>query len=660
MCCDDFPVDPAVTAMLDRYRALQAERGFDWAQDWAPTARLLLRGLSVCEPGKLLQALPTPEETSPEGLADPIGLLVSLLPEVLPSDVCVITATQVRLPEQLPYVIEGRPLTLLVFHVGSDPLRSQLRTEQVTVDDPTIIVHGHRLQVAHVSERAVLHLTSDDHARWSVADDRGGAWFPDNVLRKYGWRRAPYFHAAAATVSVPSAPIAVSAARGCEFETVSRDIEALPQSDVEVRLNPARIFDAASRGWYGGDCHVHLNYYGDEVATLADAAAMQRGEGLHLMNLVSGNLLTSFVYDQEGFEAHLEQDLPWSTSEFVARWGVEYRNDLLGHFHTLGATRTPKRYYAGHRDSDNPYDWPPNFEAAQDFRDAGASVGYTHPVFQPMGENGSPAPVFCDDRVRSVEARELVVDAALGLVDSVDVGGVGDLDGTTYLYHRLLGCGIRLAATAGTDTMLSNLRNWPLSNPPGWFRAYVELGDQPLSAEAWQQAVRSGRTFVTNGPWLEIDVNGCGIGQDVDLDERDVVRVSASSRGPGVESLTMVSAYGILAEKRLPNGSDGGRLDIELPISSPTWLAAIAAGPEPHAALGPRLYAHTSPIWINLRGQGVRRARDATWCLDWITRLEAFVHKHGRFDSPEQLLDLQGGLERARSFYANIVMEGQP
>src|SRR6185436_15706541 len=107
-----------------------------------------------------------------------------------------------------------------------------------------------------------------------------------------------------------------------------------------------------------------------------------------------------------------------------------------------------------------------------------------------------------------VEARELVADAALGLVDSIDIISPYDDEGAIVLYHRLLSCGLRLAATAGTDCFLSFSRLGVASNPPGWGRVYAHLGDEPLSVAAFQAAVRAGRTVVTNGPWLTLTVDG--------------------------------------------------------------------------------------------------------------------------------------------------------
>ena len=84
-----------------------------------------------------------------------------------------------------------------------------------------------------------------------------------------------------------------------------------------------------------------MNYSGDLVCTPADVARMQRGEGLHLANVAGGNLQTSLVYDRELLEGFAGVDLPWSDGDIVARAGVEYRNDLLGHVH--GSARTRRR-----------------------------------------------------------------------------------------------------------------------------------------------------------------------------------------------------------------------------------------------------------------------------------------------------------------------------
>ena len=346
-------------------------------------------------------------------------------------------------------------------------------------------------------------------------------------------------------------PLTVTCARGMEFAAAEATVTPRAGATTEVELEPERLYETAARGWYGGDLHVHMNYSGDQVCGPDDAARMQLGEGLHLMSLVAANISQTRVYDREAFEATVGDDLPWTTAERVARFSVEYRNDLLGHVHALGLTGPPARYHSGHEGSDEPFDWPANAAACQELRGLGATVAYTHPVFSAL-EDGSPAGAFAFPR--SVEARELVADAALGLVDSVDLIGPSDVEGTATLYHHLLSCGLRLAATAGTDVWLSYSRGPLFSNPPGWGRVYADLRGQPLSVAAFADAIRAGRTLATNGPWVELLVDGRAPGDPVEAAAGRRLPVTVRCQGLGVERLELVGPDGVLARAEAGGG----------------------------------------------------------------------------------------------------------
>jgi hypothetical protein len=369
------------------------------------------------------------------------------------------------------------------------------------------------------------------------------------------------------------------------------------------------------------------------------------------MNLTVGNLSTPLVYDRELLEGTAGADLPWSTGDAVARMGVEYRNDLLGHVHALGLSVPPMRYYAGHENSDHPEDWPPNRAACEELRGLGATVGYAHPSLEAFPDDWSTERFFAIPR--SVEARELVADAALGVVDSVDLISPTNDEGAVFLYHRLLSCGLRLAATAGTDVFLS-FSHGPgvASNPPGWGRVYAHLADQILSVEAFKGAIRGGRTVVTNGPWLDFEANGKGPGALLDLAAGDRLDVRARARGAGAEILTLVGPDGIMAE-----GDAGSELRMETRVKGPTWISAVARGAGHPNTLDESVLAHTSPVYVDVAGRRVGRAADARWCLGFLDTLERFVDEHGHFapaTRDERFGDLVAVLDEARSFYRTV------
>jgi hypothetical protein len=651
MCCDPPTtalLPPQVGAMLEEYRALHAERPLEWGGEFDEVGRgqAFARWLG---PHLVFSAGDWPT-TVRAALPDPLppGLVVATLnpmgvrlrtgpwPYALPGGrIEVAVLVDSRMAEPATVAVDGTEVQVaaggveLVTRTGPAPWRLSVGTASTSAGE----------EVA----AARLRLRAGAPSRWSVVDDRGVAWFPEGALRKWDADGTPMFHGDDIELDVPAVPLTVTCGRGMEFETVGATIMPEAGATAHVALDPPRIHDPAARGWYGGDLHVHMNYSGDLVVAPQHAAEMQLGEGLHLMHLVAGNIGTTRVYDREAFESTVGTDLPWSSGDRVARFGVEFRNDLLGHVHGLGLAGVPSRYSTGHAASDHPDDWPANTHACAELRELGATVGYTHPVFSPLSD-GTPAEAF--GFPRSVEARELVADAALGLVDSVDLLGPNDAEGTTLLYHHLLSCGLRLAATAGTDVWLSFSSGPLISNPPGWARVYADLRGAPLSVAAFREAVRAGRTLATTGPWIDLGVDGRGPGDVVAGDGATALPVAVTCTGLGVESLQLVGPDGVLAE------SDGAPIETTVDAAASTWLAAVARGPAHPSVPGSPVFAHTSPVHVEVQGRPVRRAASARWLLDWLDRFEELLREHGRFSTDAQRDDVLDVITRARPYYA--------
>jgi hypothetical protein len=668
VCCQEtrtLNLPPEVIEALARYRRLLGERGWDWGDEQLPDffrwARFSLLGPvfeAVAETGDWGSAM-----LSVVGDEVPPGVVVIRIdeervlraevgparPSVAGRSVAIDVVVDSAADAELRLILAGRQV-----HVP--PRGAAIETIDLDGADPVFAVAlgEDALSVENAirpSPAAELRLLSPRCARWSVTDSGGGAWFPDGVLPKWDVHHRPFFHGHDVTVSVPAGSLRVACTRGLEFERAEFEVLPVAGERLVVECDPQRLFDPASEGWYGGDLHVHMNYSGDLVCTPGDAARMQFGEGLHLMNLTVGNLSTSLVYDRELLEGTAGADLPWSTGDTVARMGVEYRNDLLGHVHALGLSAPPMRYYAGHENSDHPGDWPPNRAACEELRGLGATVGYAHPSLEEFPDDWSTERFFAIPR--SVEARELVADAALGVVDSVDLVSPTNDEGAVFLYHRLLSCGLRLAATAGTDVFLS-FSHGPgvASNPPGWGRVYAHLGDRGLSVDAFKEAIRGGRTVVTNGPWLDFEANGKGPGAVLDLAAGDRLDVRARARGAGAEILTLVGPDGIMAE-----GDADSELRLETRVEGPTWISAIARGAWHPNTLDESVLAHTSPVYVDVAGRRVGRAADARWCLGFLDQLERFVDEHGHFapaTRDERFGDLLTVLDEARSFYRTV------
>ena len=657
MCChDDEALDlpPAVIEMLARYRRMRAEQGVGWGEeafpdmfrwarfsrlgpafdefaasgDWAGAVRAAIGGevpagialVSVGADGRLTARTGPPRPVVP-GATVPIDVVLSS-----------------EADRELVVAVDGDEVPLPAGGAG-------LRT--VDTAEPVVVTYGTaRCTVDAVvpAAAATLRLISQHGARWSVTDATGGAWFAAGVPTKWDADDRPFFHTDSGTTElrVPAGPLHVVAARGLEFERAEFQVEPAAGETVTVAYDPARRVDPSADGWYGADLHVHLNYSGDHVLEPADAFRMQRGEGLALMHLTAGNLGGALVYDEELLAATAGTDL--DAGEGLARAGLEFRNALLGHVHGLGLTGVPALRYTGEEGTDHPWDWPPNTVACGQMRDLGALTTYAHPVFAPGDDEDDLFRPF-----RMVEARELVADAALGVVDAVELVSCFDDRGALVLYHHLLSCGLRLAATAGTDTFLSFSRGpAPASNPPGWGRVYARLGDAPLSTASFAAAVRAGRTVVTNGPWLTVEVDGHGPGAV--LDRRAGERLSVRARVRGAEELVVYGPDGVIA-------SGAAELEHEVTADRGLWLAAaVHGGSDPHT-VGAPVFAHTTPVYVDVDDRRVARRASARWCLRQLDLLQELAQGQGRFDPAErerQFGDLVAVLDRARAFYRSV------
>ncbi|MFC5181291.1 CehA/McbA family metallohydrolase [Actinomadura harenae] len=508
---------------------------------------------------------------------------------------------------------------------------------KVVVDEAVVSLDALTRRAA----KARLRVRAGMPCRWTVVGDDGHGWYPPGAPDRHDAHAQPYFHGDDLVLDVPAEPLTVRVTRGAEYEIAETRVHPAPDEELSVDLTPRRRYDAAARGWYGGDMHVHMNWAGNSVGTPEQAAAIQQGEDLHVLNLVAGNVSTVRVYDREALEHWAGSDAPWSTPGHIARFGVEYRNDLLGHLYAFGMERPPDLFHTGFLGTD---DWPPNAEGIRRLTALGAIVGYSHPFHLAVGEDGDPGEALSDGR--NCSAREIVADAALGLVHSLDVLNHSDVHATARVYRRLVGAGNRLAVTAGSDTQISFTRRGNQSSPPGWERVYARV-DGDLTAASFADAIRRGRTFATTGPWLELDVDGHGPGDTLDLPgSGGTVTATVRVVGEEVENVQLLTADGVVAE------GPPDELTVRLGVTGPTYVIAVATGPE-HLRSMHRLgvYAQTSPVHLHVAGRHVAREDDVRWCLDFLDGFERMIRDRARLGDERRLADHVALIEAARAVY---------
>jgi hypothetical protein len=297
--------------------------------------------------------------------------------------------------------------------------------------------------------------------------------------------------------------------------------------------------------------------------------------------------------------------------------------------------------YAGYPNTAAASLYPSNAAIADLAHEQGALVGYVHPF------DTKPDPA---DTSQSL-SYELPVDVALGAVDYLEVMGYSDHLITSEIWYRLLNCGFKLPAGAGTDAF-PNFAS--LRGPPGLVRVFVKSG-AALDHRRWLDGLKAGRTFVTNGPLLEFSLGGHQVGDEVKLaagGQRLSAHVGLRSNLP-VDHLEIVANGQIVAT--IPRGDRmTARDSVSIPVNKSGWyvLRAYSDRAElPVLDLYP--FASTSPVYVSVGDEPVRSADDAAFFLRWIDRIG--IRDEGQREleyverAGERAPSISGGSRRIRS-----------
>jgi hypothetical protein len=203
-------------------------------------------------------------------------------------------------------------------------------------------------------------------------------------------------------------------------------------------------------------------------------------------------------------------------------------------------------------------------------------------------------------------------------------------------WYRLLACGQRLplVGSSGKDRNTVAL---------GAVRTYARLEpEQEFSYGAWIEAVRAGRTFVTDGPLLSLAVDGHGIGSVLALPVGGkTVRVCAEARSAMPLGRLEVLRNGEVVADHEPDGDRRtARLEADVPVDSSGWLAVRCRS----VGNSSFVRAHTSPVYLQVEGQPLRPNADTIapllsvldLMLAWTQRDARCANEHQR----EQLMEI--------------------
>jgi len=415
-----------------------------------------------------------------------------------------------------------------------------------------------------------------------------------------------------ASLTLPAGRYDMLVLRGPEYRVAKLDVELAGGQERDVIVAMERWVHAANEGWFSGENHIHANYgYGAWYNTPRTILEQVEGEDLNVSNMVVANSDGDGVFDREFFRGRLD-DL--SKPRALIWWNEEFRSTIWGHMTLFHLPHLIEPIFTGFKDTTNPWDVPANFDIAKRTKNVRGATSYTHPTGNAEDFYAQP-----------YSAKGLPVDVALGTIDTLDVMGTV-YDASMLYWYRLLNCGFRLPAAAGTDCFLNRIS----AAPPGWGRAYVRLPDG-LTYENWVAGLKAGRSFVSNGPIIEFTADGRPVGDTLRFNGAAKVRVKGRVRSQfPLDALEVVQDGKVVATGTLAADKLSGTLDAEVKVDRSGWVALRASGPAVRYWLGRGQAAHTNPVYLQVRGKPSDAKADAEFFLKWMDRLEADVKKRDR------------------------------
>jgi hypothetical protein len=452
-----------------------------------------------------------------------------------------------------------------------------------------------------------------------VESNTGEVFMPANAIRTMPDRRHYFYARGEYEVSVPAGRYRIEAVRGISHEMAREFTEVGSGIRHEVDLQIRPLKDLKSAGWHSGNTHTHYHLAIDE----------NPDDRLRMVPPAEDLDVSVLSYLVRSDSPYISNRYPvgrlpqFSRDGTIMDMGEEARNNRAfgdfgyGHVLFLNIPRSIEPVSTGLlSNTPNAPDYPTLSTLCSQAKQMGGTVVWCH--------NGS-----------GIEAP---VAAALGLMDAYNVAD--GLNAQYERYYRLLNCGIRIAASTGTDWWIYDHN-----------RVFVQV-EGSFHYDNWIAGLKAGRTFVSNGPLLELTVDGKGPGSQLTPQGKLKVKASVISRVP-FERIEIVLDGRVIADQVSSDGREV-RLEREIEVEESGWIAARVSGSAVTYA-GYPVFAHTSPIYLRVPDTLSRRAEALGASIDEIDRSMRTIRKSYRFDSDAQRALAVGKFQEARNALAQML-----
>ena len=319
----------------------------------------------------------------------------------------------------------------------------------------------------------------------------------------------------------------LAVSKGYEYLQQELELELAPGVDRSETIQLERWVDMPARGWFSADDHIHLRRSPREDPLILTWIA---AEDIHVGALLQMGDFYATYFSQYAWG----QDGAYQVEDYMLSSGQEEpRTHEIGHTISLAAddfVRFAGQYYHYDRVFDTVHA-------------LGGVTGYAHKGVGFFGYRG------------------LTLDVLRDKVDFIEILQFGEM--VLDHYYHFLDLGYPLTALAGSD--------FPFGGEIGDARFYTYLEDG-LSFEAWRESLHAGHTFVSNGPVIDLRVNGAIPGDQLDLRQGSTLHITAEALGHEVQvplSALEIVAHGEVIASASPDqpGQSTEALTVEFDLA---------------------------------------------------------------------------------------------
>lgn len=426
------------------------------------------------------------------------------------------------------------------------------------------------------------------------------------------------------TINVPREKILIEAFTGIQTELawIELDLTNLQKADIKIPLK--RIPFQDKRKWFKGNTHLHYKKVSSKEAELytLQVPKSDNYDIVFFSYLERKGVDTSYVSNN-----FTRKDLDFFTKEtgIIFGYGEEYRhngryNEGYGHamFLDLKSLILPASF--GYSIMRDPFDDGSIRDGIIKARQQGATILWCH---NKRGNEDIPNWI------------EKLIDALI----IFDQGNRGTYEDTFYRYYNI---GLQVPFATGTD--------WFLRDMSGTF----VLSPEPLTKEGWLESLQAGKSFVSNGPLLKLEVNDKDIGDKINLVSPQKVSISGMATGRrDFKRLELVQNGKVIHSVTSTNKGNyfNAELEIKHLVDKPCWIALrippfeneynakydkTQTKPVGFNEFGKPLYAHTTPIYITIMDSSCFDIKTASSLINEMKESIKAINKYSNFSKLSQ------------------------